>query len=46
MAKGIRYHKVGDRLETYLLIKTATKGIASNGKPFFNIDFRRSHWRD
>ncbi|WP_100371915.1 3'-5' exoribonuclease YhaM [Bacillus sp. FJAT-45037] len=39
MSKGIRYQKVGDKIESYLLIKTATKGIASNGKPFLTLIF-------
>ncbi len=37
MGKGILYHQVGEKIETYLLIKTATKGIASNGKPFLTL---------
>jgi 3'-5' exoribonuclease len=37
LSKGIRYHKVGEKIESYLLIKTATKGIASNGKPFLTL---------
>lgn len=37
MGKGIRFQQVGDRVETYYLIKTATKGTASNGKPFLTL---------
>ncbi|GAF65726.1 3'-5' exoribonuclease YhaM [Alkalihalobacillus trypoxylicola] len=37
MNRGIRYHQVGDKIEKYFLIKTATKGIASNGKPFLTL---------
>lgn len=37
MGKGIRFQQVGDRVETYYLIKTATKGVASNGKPFLTL---------
>ncbi|TWI56208.1 3'-5' exoribonuclease [Halalkalibacter nanhaiisediminis] len=37
MSKGIRFQQVGDRVETYYLIKTATKGTASNGKPFLTL---------
>ena len=34
MAKGIMLHEVGEQVDLYLLIKSSTKGIASNGKPF------------
>ncbi|WP_096201486.1 3'-5' exoribonuclease YhaM [Bacillus sp. FJAT-45350] len=37
MSKGINYFQVGERVERYLLIKTATKGLASNGKPFLTL---------
>ncbi|MFC0473698.1 3'-5' exoribonuclease YhaM [Halalkalibacter kiskunsagensis] len=37
MSKGIRFQQVGDRVETYYLIKSATKGVASNGKPFLTL---------
>ncbi|KGA98060.1 3'-5' exoribonuclease [Alkalihalobacillus alcalophilus ATCC 27647 = CGMCC 1.3604] len=37
MSKGIRYHQVGDKIDSYFLIKTATRGIASNGKPFLTL---------
>ncbi|WP_088102689.1 3'-5' exoribonuclease YhaM [Halalkalibacter urbisdiaboli] len=37
MSKGIRYHQVGDNVESYFLIKTVTKAIASNGKPFLTL---------
>ena len=37
MGKGIVHYKVGDNLESYFLIKTATKGIASNNKPFLTL---------
>ncbi|MCM3712629.1 3'-5' exoribonuclease YhaM [Halalkalibacter oceani] len=37
MGKGIRFQQVGDRVETYYLIKSATKGIASNNKPFLTL---------
>ncbi|NEU31501.1 3'-5' exoribonuclease YhaM [bacterium LRH843] len=37
MSKGIRFQRVGDRVETYYLIKSATKGTASNGKPFLTL---------
>ncbi|WP_096188211.1 3'-5' exoribonuclease YhaM [Evansella halocellulosilytica] len=37
MNKGINYHQIGDPVESYLLIKSAKKGIASNGKPFLSL---------
>ncbi|GIN10426.1 3'-5' exoribonuclease YhaM [Shouchella clausii] len=37
MAKGIRHHRVGEAVDGYLLIKTATKQIASNSKPFLTL---------
>jgi 3'-5' exoribonuclease len=37
MGKGILKHEVGDQVELFLLIKSSTKGIASNGKPFLTL---------
>ncbi|WP_044748811.1 3'-5' exoribonuclease YhaM [Bacillus alveayuensis] len=37
MAKGIIHYEVGEQVDIYLLIKTVTKGIASNGKPFLTL---------
>ncbi|WP_026574451.1 3'-5' exoribonuclease YhaM [Bacillus sp. UNC438CL73TsuS30] len=37
MGKGILYYNVGDQVELFLLIKSATKGTASNGKPFLTL---------
>lgn len=37
MAKGIMLHEVGEQVDCYLLIKSSTKGIASNGKPFLTL---------
>lgn len=37
MKKGIHHHQVGEQVEGYLLIKTAKKGVASNGKPFLTL---------
>ncbi|MBU8905446.1 3'-5' exoribonuclease YhaM [Desertibacillus haloalkaliphilus] len=37
MRKGIIYYHVGESLESYFLIKSVTKGVASNGKPFLTI---------
>ncbi|WP_100406535.1 3'-5' exoribonuclease YhaM [Bacillus solitudinis] len=37
MSKGIRYHQVGDAVQSYFLVKTSTKAIASNGKPFLTL---------
>lgn len=38
--KGIHQHEVGEQFESYLLVKSAAKGIASNGKPFLTIIFQ------
>lgn len=35
--KGIAYYKEGERIKDFLLIKSATRGTASNGKPFLTI---------
>ncbi|KAB2337125.1 3'-5' exoribonuclease YhaM [Cytobacillus depressus] len=40
MSKGIVYYDVGEQIELFLLIKNATKGIASNGKPFLTLIFQ------
>ncbi|WP_042356549.1 3'-5' exoribonuclease YhaM [Bacillus rubiinfantis] len=37
MAKGIAYHDVGEQIELFFFIKSANKGIASNGKPFLTL---------
>lgn len=37
MNKGILQHEVGEQVEKFLLIKSATKGTASNGKPFLTL---------
>ncbi|GLH63731.1 3'-5' exoribonuclease YhaM [Parageobacillus sp. G301] len=37
MAKGIVHYEVGEQVDVYLLIKSVTKGIASNGKPFLTL---------
>jgi 3'-5' exoribonuclease len=35
--KGIAYYKEGEHIKNFLLIKSATRGTASNGKPFLTI---------
>jgi 3'-5' exoribonuclease len=35
--KGIVHYEVGEQVDVYLLIKSSTKGIASNGKPFLTL---------
>jgi len=35
--KGVLQYDVGEQVELYLLIKSSTKGIASNGKPFLTL---------
>ncbi|MGD6817774.1 3'-5' exoribonuclease YhaM [Metabacillus sp. 84] len=37
MSKGIMHFDVGEQVELYLLIKSSTKGVASNGKPFLTL---------
>ncbi|HEY2420378.1 MAG TPA: OB-fold nucleic acid binding domain-containing protein, partial [Neobacillus sp.] len=37
MGKGILQYDVGEQVELFLLIKSATKGIASNGKAFLTL---------
>ncbi|QDI93202.1 3'-5' exoribonuclease YhaM [Salicibibacter halophilus] len=37
MEKGIYYAKPGDKIDRHLLIRQATRGIASNGKPFLTL---------
>ncbi|MEI2367025.1 3'-5' exoribonuclease YhaM [Niallia circulans] len=38
--KGVLQYEVGEQFESYLLIKNATKAIASNGKPFMSLIFQ------
>ena len=40
MRQGIGYSSVGDTFDDFLLIKEATKGVASNGKPFLTLILR------
>jgi 3'-5' exoribonuclease len=37
MSKGVLHYDVGEQVELFLLVKTATKGTASNGKPFLTL---------
>ncbi len=37
MNKGILHYDVGEQVELFLLIKSSTKGVASNGKPFLTL---------
>ncbi|MCJ8005896.1 3'-5' exoribonuclease YhaM [Lederbergia wuyishanensis] len=37
MAKELLQHDVGEQVDLFLLIKSVTKGIASNGKPFLTV---------
>lgn len=37
MTKDLLQHEVGEHVDMFLLIKSATKGIASNGKPFLTL---------
>ncbi len=40
MNKGIMNYEVGEQAELFMLIKSSTKGIASNGKPFLSLVFQ------
>ncbi|KGX85279.1 3'-5' exoribonuclease YhaM [Pontibacillus litoralis] len=40
MKKGIAEYQVGDAFDSYMLIKSASKGVASNGKPFLTLILR------
>src|SRR5690625_1818416 len=42
MRKGIANYKIGDTYEGFMLIKSATRGTASNGKAFLTIYFTDS----
>lgn len=37
MKKGISHYNIGDAFDNFILIKEATKGVASNGKPFLTL---------
>ncbi|MDN4526954.1 3'-5' exoribonuclease YhaM [Fictibacillus fluitans] len=37
MKKGLAQHKVGEMVDSYLMIKSSSKSTASNGKPFLNL---------
>lgn len=37
MRKGISKHGIGEQFDDFLLIKSSTKGVASNGKPFLTL---------
>lgn len=37
MRKGIAFYQVGEQFDNFLLIKSAVKGVASNGKPFLTL---------
>ncbi|MEH7381566.1 3'-5' exoribonuclease YhaM [Bacillus sp. JJ1533] len=40
MVKGIVHYDVGQQVDVFLFIKSSTKGIASNGKPFLTLIFQ------
>ncbi|MBM7554131.1 3'-5' exoribonuclease YhaM [Thalassobacillus pellis] len=37
MKKGIAHHSIGDPFDYFMMIKSSSKGIASNGKPFLTL---------
>lgn len=37
MKKGVAYYQVGEQFDYFLLIKSAVRGVASNGKPFLTL---------
>ncbi|WP_174616203.1 3'-5' exoribonuclease YhaM [Virgibacillus ihumii] len=40
MKKGIGHYNIGDAFDNFILIKEATRGVASNGKPFLTLILR------
>ncbi|MFC3040690.1 3'-5' exoribonuclease YhaM [Virgibacillus xinjiangensis] len=40
MKKGIGQTAIGESIDSFMLIKEATKGVASNGKPFLTLILR------
>jgi len=40
LRKGIGHHQIGDSFDDFMLIKEATRGVASNGKPFLTLILR------
>ncbi|MDP4169181.1 MAG: 3'-5' exoribonuclease YhaM [Bacillota bacterium] len=40
MNKGILHFEVGETVDLFLLVKHASKGIASNGKPFLTLNLQ------
>lgn len=40
MKTGVGSHTTGDKFESFILIKAASRGVASNGKPFLTLIFR------
>lgn len=40
MKQGIGHYQIGDSFDNFMLIKEATKGVASNGKPFLTLILR------
>jgi 3'-5' exoribonuclease len=40
LGKGIVHYNVGEQIDLYLLVKSSTKSIASNGKPFLTLIFQ------
>lgn len=37
MSKGILHYEIGVQVDLYLMVKSVTRGIASNGKPFLTL---------
>ena len=37
MNTGLAHYRVGDQIETFLLIKSVTKGLTQTGKPYLTI---------
>ncbi|GGJ92311.1 3'-5' exoribonuclease YhaM [Lentibacillus kapialis] len=40
MKKGIGHYSIGDPFDNFILIKSASRGVASNGKPFLTLILR------
>ncbi|RYG72863.1 3'-5' exoribonuclease YhaM [Lentibacillus lipolyticus] len=40
MKKGIGHYSIGDAFDEFILIKSSSRGVASNGKPFLTLILR------
>ncbi len=40
MKKGIGHYSIGDAFDDFILVKSSSRGVASNGKPFLTLILR------